>query len=508
MRAPYLLVALWLPATLLSLSSPSAADVGGVELRLLASGLEDPVAIAQAGDDRLFIVEQRGRIRIFASGVVQPGSFLDLSSRVRSGGEQGLLGLAFHPRYAENGFLFVNYTREGDGATVISRFRRSAGDPARADASSEAVLLVIPQPYDNHNGGDLDFGPEGFLYVGMGDGGAGGDPECRSQNRDELLGKMLRLDVDSHAASAPFYVSPSDNPFAGATAGADEIWALGLRNPWRFSFDRTSGDLFLGDVGQGERDEIDLWPVANGGGANFGWKIQEGTACYSRDACPASTPVCGSAAFTPPILENLLADGNCAVIGGFRYRGHRLPALEGRYLFGDYCSGRIWAAAGSGLTWSREPLPFVLPTLTTFGETAVGEIVVATQGGELYSLERPELSACVAGAGQVCLIDGRFQVEVSFRDYQGVRGDALPVTTGTDSTLLWYFTPATWEHLVKVIDGCGLNGHWWVYGAAATDVEYVLRVTDTKRHVVREYPNILGNRAAALTDSTAFATCP
>ncbi len=507
MRAPFFLALLTLPTVLTLTAAPAEADLSGVELRLLASGLSDPVAIAQAGDDRLFIVEQRGRIRIFADGVVQPGSFLDLSSRVLSGGEQGLLGLAFHPRYAENGYLFVNYTREGDGATVISRFRRSTGDPGRAEAGSEATLLVIPQPYSNHNGGDLAFGPDGFLYVGMGDGGSGGDPDCRSQNRNDLLGKMLRLDVDSHAASAPYYASPPDNPFAG-TAGADEIWAVGLRNPWRFSFDRTTGRLYIADVGQSSRDEIDMVPFNHGAVANFGWKIMEGSACYSRDACPGSTPVCGSPDLILPILENLLADGNCAVIGGYGYSGHRLPDLDGRYLFGDFCSGRIWATTWNGAGWNREAFPFTLPGLTTFGETSVGEIVLATQGGELYTLERTPLAACVPGLGRVCLIDGRFQVEVSFRDYRGFRDDALPVTTGSDSTLLWFFSPAIWEHLVKVIDGCSLNGHWWVYAAAATDVEYVLRVTDTLHHRVREYPNTLGNRAPALTDSTAFATCP
>ncbi|MEO7794773.1 MAG: PQQ-dependent sugar dehydrogenase [Thermoanaerobaculia bacterium] len=487
--------------------SPLSAEVSGVELRLLASGLADPVAIAQAGDDRLFIVEQGGRIRIFSDGALASGAFLDISGRVRSGGEQGLLGLAFHPRYAENGFLFVNYTREGDGATVVSRFRRSSSDPQRADPGSEAILLTVAQPFDNHNGGDLAFGADGYLYIGMGDGGAGGDPDCRSQNHNQLLGKMLRLDVDSHATSAPWYSSPADNPFAGTT-GADEIWALGLRNPWRFSFDRTNGDLFVADVGQSERDEVDLWPAAGGGGANFGWKIMEGSACYSRDACAASAPACGSAELALPILENLLADANCAVIGGYRYRGHRLPALEGRYLFGDYCSGRLWAAATNGTAWTRESFPFELPGLTTFGETQVGEIVLATQAGELYALERPQLGSCIPGAGRVCLVDGRFQVEVSFRDYAGHRGDALPVLVGSDSALLWFFAPATWEHLVKLIDGCSLNGHWWVYGAAATDVEYVLRVTDTVSHEVREYRNSLGNRAAALTDSAAFATCP
>ncbi len=486
---------------------PAIADLPGVELRQLASGLAEPVAIAQAGDDRLFIVEQGGRIRIFADGALLPGVFLDISGRVRYGGEQGLLGLAFHPRYAENGRLFVNYTRASDGATVISRFTRSTTEPNHADAGSEAILLVVPQPYPNHNGGHLAFGPYGKLFIGLGDGGAGGDPACRSQNRDELLGKMLRLDVDAHADSPPYHAAPPDNPYAGSIPGADLVWGLGLRNPWRFSFDRQMADLYVADVGQDAWDEVDFF-FSGFTAPNFGWRVMEGNACYSRSGCPAYTPFCQDPGLVVPILENSLAGENCAVIGGYVYRGHRLPALDGRYLFGDYCSGRLWVATHTGDTWSREELPFTLPTLTTFGETRVGEIVLATQSGGLYTLDRPVSTACVPAANRICLLAGRFEVEVSVRDYGLFRHDGQAVLTSADSALFWFFSPDNWEQLVKVIDGCSLTGHYWVYGAAATDVEAVVRVTDTLHGVVREYNNSLGNQAPALTDSAAFPDCP
>lgn len=506
MRAPFRFVAI---AAVALLPSPlPAAVLDGIELRLLANGLDSPVAIAHAGDDRIFVVEQRGVIRLVDAQGIASVPFLDLRERVQFGGEQGLLGLAFHPRYAENGRFFVNYTRDGDGATVVSRFERSDLDPDRGDPGSEAILLVIPQPFDNHNGGQLAFGPDGQLYVATGDGGAGGDPACRAQDIDDRLGKILRLDVDAHADSPPYHAASPGNPFVGAP-GSDLVWALGLRNPWRFSFDRKSGDLYIADVGQGSWDEVDLQPADFPPPLNFGWKIMEGSACFSRDACPASTPVCGATELSLPILENSLAGANCAVIGGFAYRGHRLPALEGRYLFGDYCSGNIWAARGSQAGWIRDDLPFDLPTLTTFGETRVGEILLATQSGQLYALDRPIPDTCIPSPNRACLRDGRFEVEVSFRDYALERGDAAIVIESQDSALFWFFDPENWEQLVKVIDACGEpSPRYWVYGAAATDVETVVRVTDTLRGVAREYNNSLGHQAPALTDSEAFATCP
>ena len=509
MRAPFLFLSTCLIVSPLGFPSAArSAVVEGVELRLLANGLDEPVALAHAGDDRIFIAEQRGRIRLLADGDLSAAPYLDLRSRVLYGGEQGLLGLAFHPRFAENGWLFVSYTREGDGASVVSRFARSVLDPNLGDPASEAILLVVPQPYSNHNGGNLAFGPDGFLYFGLGDGGAGGDPACRAQNRDELLGKMLRLDVDAHADSPPFHAVPVGNPFAGGTPGADLVWALGLRNPWRFSFDRRIGNLYIADVGQGSWDEIDFQPFDEPPPINWGWKIMEANACYSRDACPGSTPLCGADELYLPILELPLSGGHCAVIGGYAYRGHRLPALEGRYLFGDFCTGDLWAVRSSAGGLVLDDLPFDLPTLTTFGETRVGEILLATQSGQLYALDRPIPTVCVPAANRACLRDGRFEVEVSVRDYSRVYHSGQIVTASADSVLFWFFASDNWEQLVKVIDGCGETSRYWVYGAAATDVEAVVRVTDTLRGVVREYNNSLSHQAPALTDSAAFATCP
>ncbi len=495
----------------LVLTAPSVAPattLEGIELRLLATGLDSPVALAQAGDDRIFVAEQPGRIRVLADGGLLPAPFLDLRDRVLFGGEQGLLGLAFHPRYAATGWLFVAYTRAGDGASVLARFTRSLLDPDRADPASEAILLVVPQPYANHNGGNLAFGPNGYLYFGLGDGGGAGDPGCRAQNRDDLLGKILRLDVDTHAASPPYHAVPPSNPFAGAIPGADLVWALGLRNPWRFSFDRRTGSLFIADVGQGAFDEVDFCHADEPQAINWGWKVMEATACYSSTGCPASTPICNAEELYLPEVVLPLTGGHCAVIGGYAYHGHRLP-LEYRYLFGDYCTGDLWALRGSAGGLVRDALPFDLPGLTTFGETRVGELLLATQSGELYALDRPILTSCVPSATRACLHDGRFAVEVSFRDYGLARGDARIAVQSDDSALFWFFAEANWEQLVKVIDACGEPvPRYWVYGAAATDVETEVRVTDTLHGVVREYANSLGVRSPALTDSAAFATCP
>jgi hypothetical protein len=364
MRAPFFLGLLTLPAVLTLNAAPAAADLAGVELRLLASGLSDPVAIAQAGDDRLFIVEQRGRIRIFTGGAVQPGSFLDLSARVRSGGEQGLLGLAFHPRYAENGLLFVNYTREGDGATVISRFRRSSGDPAHADPASEAVLLVIPQPYDNHNGGDLAFGPEGFLYVGMGDGGSGGDPECRSQNRNELLGKMLRLDVDNRTAARAL----PHRQYVRWQGPALTRRALGLLST-AILVRPHHRRLFLGmSVRAPRRDRLCRSATAAG---ELRLEDHGRGACYSRTC--GLDPVCGRRLTCRSRTSSPTATARSSVA----VTAATAAGLEGRYLFklllrphlGTNGAGPAGAARSSVL--AAEP--------GVRGDT-MGEIVLATRG--------------------------------------------------------------------------------------------------------------------------------
>src|SRR5262245_7984377 len=258
--------------------SPALA-AGPVQLQQILSGLSTPdyVTSARDGSNRLFILEQPGIIKVFQPGSRGPTVFLDIRSKVEFGGEQGLLGLAFHPEYSSNRRFFVNYTRKPDGATVVAEYRASPINPNVAD-KTEVVILVVPQPFANHNGGMVEFGPDGFLYIGMGDGGSGNDPNNRAQDVNDLLGKMLRIDVDD-PPNGLRYSSPADNPFAGATTGRDEIFALGLRNPFRFSFDRQTGDLYAGDVGQGEVEEIDI--IVKGG--NYGWRIWEGTRCTGND---------------------------------------------------------------------------------------------------------------------------------------------------------------------------------------------------------------------------------
>src|SRR5687767_4865131 len=261
---------------LLAIALPLFAQT--VALQPVVSGLTEPVAIAHAQDNRLFIVLQAGQIVIWNGTSLLQTSFLDIRSLVSSGGERGLLGLAFHPDYSQNGFFFVNYTdRSGNGDTVVARYSVSAADPNRADPASARTLLVIDQPFSNHNGGQLQFGPDRYLYIGMGDGGSGGDPQNFAQNRAQLLGKILRIDVDS---GNPYGIPPT-NPFVGLSGMRPEIWAQGMRNPWRFSFDSITGDLWIADVGQGDVEEIDFQPASSRGGENYGWRIKEGSSCFN-----------------------------------------------------------------------------------------------------------------------------------------------------------------------------------------------------------------------------------
>ena len=321
-------------------SDPAAVRLG---LQLVAGGLERPVGIANAGDGsgRLFILEQVGRIRIVRDGVLAGTPYLDLTDRVgSSANEQGLLGLAFHPAYADNGTFFVNYTdRQGD--TVVARFSVSA-DPDRADPASGTTLLTLPQPAGNHNGGHLAFGPDGYLYIGTGDGGGAGDQYGNGQNGGTLLGAMLRLDVDG----APPYAIPASNPFIGDPAVRDEIWAIGLRNPWRYSFDRLTGDLYIADVGQNQYEEVNVQQAASSWRTEL-WLVHHGGAAL----LPQRTGPAMQAGLTLPVAEYDHALG-CSVTGGYVYRGRQFPALAGIYLFGDYCSGRIWGLApGQSGVW-------------------------------------------------------------------------------------------------------------------------------------------------------------
>lgn len=377
------------PAPLLFETDPPRPPIP-VTLRRVLGGLDAPIAIAHAGDDRLFVALQGGLVVAVEQGVLRPDPFLDIRSLVtQSGpgahsGEQGLLGLTFHPRHAQNGYLFVDYT-DALGAIVIARYR-VGDDPQRADPASGRILLTIPKQYVNHNGGDIHFGPDGYLYVSVGDGGGSGGPSCFSQKRDSLLGKLLRIDVDANVDTPPYHGIPAGNPLPGSP-----IWALGLRNAWRFSFDRLTGDLWIADVGQSAREEIDVLPAGTPGGRNLGWKLMEGSACFSTAACPVGTPPCGSPELTLPVLEYGHGHGECSITGGYVSRAPSLPHVWGVYFFGDLCSGRLWAADPQGATWRVRQLPQRLPGVDTFGEDRAGNLWVATHQGELFELvpERP-----------------------------------------------------------------------------------------------------------------------
>jgi glucose/arabinose dehydrogenase len=355
--------------------------MGTAGLELVVSNLTSPVFLTTPlGDiDRLFIVEQGGRIRIVKNGVLLATPFLNLSSRISSGGERGLLGLAFHPQYAQNGILVVNYTNLS-GDTRVSRFVVSA-NPDVADAGSEQVLLSVAQPFSNHNGGMVAFGPDGFLYIGLGDGGSGGDPLGNGQDRTTLLGSILRVDIDGGTP----YVIPPSNLFASSPTFRREIWAYGLRNPWRFSFDRLTGDLYIGDVGQGAREEIDVQPASSAGGENYGWNIMEGNICFS----PSSG--CNQSGLTLPVLDYPRSQG-CSVTGGYVYRGASIPAIQGHYFYADFCQGWVRSfrvrggQAVEGAEW-RSLAPG--GSITSFGEDAAGELYVTVFPGSVYRIVSP-----------------------------------------------------------------------------------------------------------------------
>ena len=365
-------------ATLALVASAPPARAG-VTLSLVAfsKGLLDPVAVANAGDGsgRVFIVEQAGRIRIATtSGALLAAPFLDIRSRVSCCGERGLLGLAFHPAYRSNGRFYVSYT-DAAGALVVAEYRRS-GANANLASTSERRLLRVPHPgHPNHNGGQLAFGPDGYLYIGTGDGGGAGDPGGNGQRRTTLLGKILRI-APNVTGATPAYRVPSTNPWAGSTTIRNEIWAYGLRNPWRFSFDRRTGDLWIGDVGQDRYEEVDrAVRLAGGGrGANFGWNQYEAGSCFAGP--------CTAQGKTFPVAAYGHGADGCAVTGGFVYRGSRYPALAGLYLFGDYCSGRIWSLSATGPGPQR---PVLLRdtslTISAFGQDEAGELYIVDYGG-------------------------------------------------------------------------------------------------------------------------------
>jgi uncharacterized protein (TIGR03437 family) len=354
-----------------------AADPPSIALYRLAAGFEMPTVIRfpPDGSDRMFVVEQRGSIRILKNGMRLDRPFLDVRAKVSCCDERGLLGLAFSPSFRSNRTFFINYT-DSQGNSVVSRMRVSTADDDSADASSEQVILQVTQPYANHNGGSLVFGPDGYLYLGFGDGGSAGDPQNNAQRTDTLLGKILRIDVES---VQPTYSIPPTNPFIGNSAYRPEIWATGLRNPWRFSFDRQTKDLWIGDVGQNRAEEIDFQPASSKGGENYGWRRMEGLGCY-----PAGSN-CDREGTTLPILEYGRQFGQ-SVTGGYVYRGSSYPALRGFYLYGDFGSGNLWAVQPQGSGWDNRLVLASQRQISTFGEDESGELYLADYRGEIYRI--------------------------------------------------------------------------------------------------------------------------
>ncbi len=341
----------------------------------VATGLFEPTDIQfpDDGSGRMFVVEQPGRIRIVQNGQILSPPFLDISAEVGSAGsEQGLLGLAFHPGFKDHPYFYVNYT-DMNGNTMIARFQAN-GD--QADPASEKALMHINQPFPNHNGGAMLFGPDGYLYIGLGDGGAEGDPLGYGQNTGVRLGKLLRIDVDH---GDPYSI-PQGNPFAQG-GGRAEIWAYGLRNPWRVSFDRATGDLYIADVGQDNWEEVDFLPAGSPGGTNFGWSYREGKHAYSLAVPPAGLRL------VDPVTEYSHADGSCAITGGYVYRG-AIPEWQGIYLYGDYCSGMVWGLLRAAGSWQSRLVYQTQAHITTFGQDPSGEIYLADRGGTIYKLEK------------------------------------------------------------------------------------------------------------------------
>ena len=364
-------------------SEPTTPEPAEVALEPVVQGLSAPVYVtAPPGDaERLFVVERGGLVLIVEDGAALPTPFLDLRASVTAAGsEQGLLSIAFHPQYSSNGYVYASYTNT-EGNTRIVRHTVSV-NPDQVDPASADTVLAVDQPFTNHNGGLVAFGPDGMLYVGLGDGGSGGDPQGHGQDVTTLLGSMLRLDVDG----ATSYAIPADNPFVGQTNARPEIWAYGLRNPWRFSFDRETGDLYLADVGENALEEVSFQPAASAGGENYGWNVMEASACFTpRNGCPTT-------GLTLPMYDYSHGEG-CSVTGGYVYRGSASPALAGRYFFADYCGGwiRSFVVQNGQATGVRDHTDDLgtVPAISSFGEDGVGELYVVSLSGTVYRVTAP-----------------------------------------------------------------------------------------------------------------------
>jgi glucose/arabinose dehydrogenase len=423
-----------------------------IQLVDFASGLNGPVDIAHCGDSRLFVVEQDGVIKIVDTlGNVLTQPFMDINPRVNStGNEQGLLGLAFHPNYAQNGYFFVYYTKNNGGDTRVSRFSVMPDDPNKADPNSELTIIEQDQPFTNHNGGCIKFGPDGYLYIGLGDGGSGGDPQGNGQKKTTFLGKILRIDVNNASPETP-YVVPADNPFVGNSAYFPEIWSLGWRNPWRFSFDRLTGDMWVADVGQGDREEIDFEPAATGG-RNYGWRCYEGTQAYNTSGC------LGASNYTAPIFDYDNSSLGCSVTGGFRYRGSKYPDLYGIYLHTDYCSGRWWATRrNADNTFTATALANLSDyEYSSLGEDNQGELYVAMiSSGKIQKIKEICSSFQVAASSinsPVC--DGSLSGWV-FLDTVGTSGNVNFIwSNGQNEKDIVYLNPGNYSVVVTNGNGC------------------------------------------------------
>jgi glucose/arabinose dehydrogenase len=376
-----------LAALLLSVTSftSSVAQQPILSFNTVLSGLTAPLDVVNAGDNtnRLFIVQRAGQIRIVSGGALLPGNFLDISSLIVAGGEQGLLSLAFHPDYENNRYFFVYYTRAGDAAVTIARYQTSIGNPNVADAGSGVVLITIAKTpgQTNHNGGKLNFGPDGYLYFATGDGGGGGDPDNNAQNGNALQGKMFRLDV-SNFTTAPYYFIPPTNPYVSNPNIRDELYAIGLRNPWRWSFDRLNGNMWIADVGQGAWEEVNFRPAGSTAGLNYGWDCYEGNHVFTNSAaCQATTDT------VAPIFEYPHnAEGGISVTGGYVYRGSLYPAMYGYYIMADFGSANVWKIIPNGTGWSVTRQTGLPGSIVGFGESESGELYALSLGGTLYQV--------------------------------------------------------------------------------------------------------------------------
>ncbi len=471
MRRTTLRSASLLAALLAPLLAPHAQTTGALETAFPGLAFVEPIELTHAGDGSglVYVAEKAGRVRAVTPATNTAATVLDIAGLVRNSGEQGLLGMAFHPSFATNGYLYVHYTGRTNGTngtTVLARYTRSAANPAVFDPASALVLLNFNQPYNNHNGGKLAFGPDGYLYLSLGDGGDGNDPGNRAQNRALLFGKMLRLDVDRPAGGLNYGIPPS-NPFAGNTSGfREEIYAYGLRNMFKFSFDRATGALWGADVGQSAYEEIDL--VTSGG--NYGWRVAEGRHCN----IPSTG--CDRTGFTDPVYEYTHTGGNCSVTGGFVYRGARNPDLSSRYVFGDYCTGNLWKLSYDGTTATRQTIATIGFGLFAFGEDAAGELYVLSADG---SIQRFVATATAAeGAPAAAAPQLRLATANPFRDRAVVEVSpaasgrvqvTLTDALGRELAVLLDADVAAGERRPVVVDGAGLAPGVYLVRLATAD---------------------------------------